>query len=218
MTGSQRAGSVQTKKSRDALSTGEALQKLLEGNKRFLEKSQTSVAAYRNQISETVEGQFPFAAILSCVDSRVSVEHIFDLNNGDAFNARVAGNIANPDILGSFEFATKLAGSKVIMVMGHTGCGAVEGACDNVTIGNLTVLLSKIKPAVAAIGEGWTEGEKSSENDKFVNAVAIENVKRVKADILERSEVIRNLVDENEVKLVGAMYDISTGKVSLIES
>lgn len=211
-------GTIQSKESQAALTPDAALKLLMDGNKRYVENKSANISSYRTQAAKTAEGQFPFATILSCVDSRVAAEHIFDLNNGDAFNGRVAGNVASTEMLGSFEFTTKLAGSKVIMVLGHTSCGAVKGACDNAKLGNLTALLGKIDPAVNAISKDWADGEKNSKNDKFVQAVSVENVKRVKADILERSEVIKKLVDDGEVKLVGAMYDISTGKVSLIES
>lgn len=214
-----KGGTVQTKASQGELTPDAALKLLMDGNARYVENKASNLGSYRSQAKTTAEdGQFPFATILSCIDSRVSAEHIFDLNNGDAFNGRVAGNVASEEMLGSFEFATQLAGSKVVMVLGHTKCGAVKGACDGAKLGNLTTLLDVINPSVEKIRKDWKDGETNSKNAKFVQEVSEENVKATMKNILEKSEVIKKLVDEGKVKLVGGMYDISTGKVSLIEA
>lgn len=162
---------VQTGETQKALTSAQALQKLKDGNARFVAGIVKNQKNYRKQISVTAKGQYPYAAILSGLDSRVAVDDIFDLNNGDAFNGRIAGNVMNPDMLGSFEFATKLAGAKVIVVLGHTKCGAVKGACEFAEMGNLTGLLERIEPAVNWIGKDWMDGEKNSKNDKFVEVV-----------------------------------------------
>ena len=218
--GDNEEGVVQTKDSQSELTPDAALKLLMDGNARFVANKPINTDDYRSQAKTTSDdGQFPFATILSCIDSRVSVEHIFDLNNGDAFNGRVAGNVVSEEMLGSFEFATQLAGSKVVMVLGHTKCGAVKGACDGAKLGNLTTLLDVINPSVEKIRKGWKEGEETnSKNAKFVQEVSDENVRATMRDILKKSEVIKKLVDEGKVKLVGGMYDISTGKVTLLEA
>ncbi len=207
---------VQTKDSQSALSADDALKLLKEGNARFIDGKLKNQDNYRDQVSQTADGQYPFASILSCLDSRVGVEQIFDLNNGDAFVGRVAGNVMNPDMLGSFEFATKLAGSKLIVVLGHTQCGAVKGACDGAELGNLTGLLNRIEPAVDLVSKDWMDGLKSSKNARFVDAVVEANVRLARDGIVKESPVIKELVDEGKVKIVGAVYDLESGLVRFL--
>lgn len=208
---------AQTQVTRAALTPQDGLKLLMEGNERFVAGKLKNQKNYRRQLPVTAQGQYPFASILSCLDSRVAVEQIFDLNNGDAFNGRVAGNVMNPDMLGSFEFATKLAGAKVILVLGHTSCGAVKGACDGAELGNLTGLLERIEPAVELIGKSWLDGGKNSKNSKFVEAVSEANVKLVQAEIVEESPIIEKLIDEGKVILVGGIYDLETGRVRFLD-
>ena len=187
-----------------------ALQFLQEGNERFI----NNLKANRNlleQANETRDGQWPFATILSCIDSRTSAELIFDQGLGDIFSVRIAGNIVNTDILGSMEFACKVAGSKLIVVLGHSKCGAVKGACDHVEMGNLTELLSKIQPAVYQ--EKDTTNNRTSKNSEFVENVAEINVKRNVKNIIERSFVLEQMLEEGQIGIVGAMHDIESGKV-----
>lgn len=200
-----------TKEMQDNITPDEAFNLLKEGNERFASNS-TVNRNLLDQAKETSGGQYPFAVILSCIDSRTSSEHIFDLGFGDAFNVRIAGNIINEDILGSMEFGCKAAGSKVIVVLGHSGCGAVKGACDHVELGNLTGLLTKISPAVD--DEKTIEQDRSSANPEFVEKVTILNTKKVIEDIQARSSIIKEMVDNNEVKIVGGYHDLSTGKVN----
>lgn len=188
-----------------------ALDLLKQGNQRFL----NNLSKNRNHlevVNETKDGQKPFAAILSCMDSRTAAELIFDQGLGDIFSIRIAGNIANEDILGSLEFATAAAGSKLILVLGHTGCGAVKGACDNVELGNLTGLLQKIRPSVDE--ETKTQGDRSSKNIDFVNEVASINVKNTVKDIVAKSDTIRGLIENGTIGIAAAMYDVATGEVS----
>lgn len=203
---------TQTKETQAALSPDMAWELLKKGNHRFVEKKQAERDLLK-QVEETSTGQFPFATILSCIDSRVSAELIFDQGIGDIFSARVAGNIVNKDILGSIEFACKLAGTKIIVVLGHTGCGAVKGACDDAKMGNLTALLSKIRPAVEAVPEPSEVGLRNSKNIAFVNAVAEKNVHLTMENMRERSPVLKEMEENGEIQIVGGMYDISTGKV-----
>lgn len=187
---------------------------LMEGNQRFLDKSPIN-RDLLDQVNDTATGQYPFASVLSCIDSRIPTEVIFDQGIGDIFNARIAGNFINEDILGSLEFACKLAGSKVIMVMGHTSCGAVKGACDHAELGNLTQMLGKIMPAVNAVKTD--EGvDRSSANKEFVNAVSAKNVEIAVNQIKEKSPVLKEMQDNGEIDIIGAMYDVATGKVSLL--
>ena len=212
-----RSYGAMTKKSQAMMSPQQALKALKKGNKRYVRGRMKKNKKYRRQAAFTAMGQFPYATILSCVDSRVSAEEIFDLGNGDAFSGRVAGNVATPDMLGSFEFATKVAGSKVLLVLGHTSCGAVKGACDKVELGNLTGLLNRIKPAVNMIGESWSDGEKNSKNKKFVKAVGEKNVKLTMEKIKEESSVIKELVDSGKLLLVGGIYNLKTGRVRFLD-
>ena len=191
-----------------------ALQFLQEGNDRFI----NNLKAHRDlleQVNETRDGQWPFATILSCIDSRTSAELIFDQGLGDIFSVRIAGNIVNTDILGSMEFACKVAGSKLIVVLGHSKCGAVKGACDHVKLGNLTELLSKIQPAVYE--ESTITEDRNSSNSAFVENVSEINVKRNVKNIIERSFVLEQMVENGEIGIVGAMHDIETGLVTFYD-
>lgn len=205
---------VMTKESQSALTPKEALEKLQAGNERFA----TGRSLSRNlpsQVKATSGGQYPFASVVSCLDSRTSTELIFDQGIGDVFNARVAGNIVNEDIIGSLEFASKAAGSKVILVVGHTKCGAVMGACDKVELGNLTGLLNKIQPSVAATRTSAGEA-RNSKNMAFVDRVAETNVRKMVKAIRERSAILRDMEKKGEIMIAGAMYDLETGRVSLL--
>lgn len=201
-----------TKEAQAATSPQQALDLLKQGNARFV----SGHVAHRNlhkQVHETSHGQYPFASVVSCLDSRTSTELIFDQGIGDAFNARVAGNIVNPDILGSLEYASKVAGSKLIAVIGHTHCGAIKGACDKVQLGNLTGLLDKIAPAVAATSSSKGE-DRTSKNHAFVDRVAETNVQKTIANIRSNSPVLSQMEKDGKIKIVGGMYDIETGKVT----
>lgn len=196
------------------ISPRKALGLLQEGNKRFI----NNLKAHRNlleQVNDTRDGQWPFATILSCIDSRTSAELIFDQGLGDVFSVRIAGNIVNTDILGSMEFACKVAGSKLIVVLGHSKCGAVKGACDHVEMGNLTELLSKLQPAVYQ--ETVTKENRTSSNSPFVENVAEINVKRNVKNIIERSFVLEQMIENGEIGIVGAMHNIETGEVTFYD-
>jgi carbonic anhydrase len=197
------------KEKRDKMTPDEILAKLKRGNKNF-SKGLMTARNYRNEQKTTAKGQFPAAVVLSCIDSRAPAEVIMDLGIGDIFNARVAGNIANEDILGSLEFACKVAGAKVVLVMGHTACGAIKGAIDNVELGNLTDLLAKIKPAVKAT---TFKGELSSKNAAFVDAVAQKNVELTMGDIRKKSAVLAELEAKGAIKIAGSMYNLETAIV-----
>ncbi len=200
-----------TKEMQSAITPKMALELLKEGNKRFV----NNLKVNRNllqQANETSDGQHPFAVILSCIDSRTSAELIFDQGLGDVFSVRIAGNIINEDILGSMEFGCKVAGSKIIVVLGHTKCGAVKGACDHVEMGNLTALLSKIRPAVD--DETATKENRNSKNSIFVENVATINVKRTVKSIMERSPILKEMIESGQIGIVGGAHDISTGEVT----
>ena len=202
-----------TKDTQALMTPQTSLTALIEGNERFLNGNQVS----RNlnaQVEETSTGQYPFATVLHCIDSRVSAEHIFDQGIGDLFSIRIAGNFVNEDILGSMEFACKLAGTKVLVVLGHTACGAVKGACDHARMGNLTSLINKLEPAVEAVSSPADESERTSANIDFVNAVTAKNVEMTMEDIRSKSPILKEMEDNGEIKIVGGMYDIATGKVS----
>ncbi len=204
---------TQTKEIQENLTPKDAHRILVEGNKRFAE----NVKAQRNlkeQVLVTSDGQFPFAVILSCIDSRVPAEIVFDQGIGDIFSIRIAGNFINEDILGSMEFACKAAGSKLIVILGHSSCGAIKGACDHVELGNLTGLLNKIQPAIDTVDE---EGERNSTNEKFVQKVAIKNVEIAMQQLNKKSPVLREMLDNGEIGLVGAMYSVETGQVTFTE-
>ena len=202
-----------TKETQAAMTPDSALQTLKDGNARFVNSSQAN-RDLSGQVADTASGQYPFATVLHCIDSRVSAELLFDQGIGDLFSIRIAGNFVNTDILGSMEFACKLAGTKVLMVLGHTACGAVKGACDHARLGNLTSLIHKIEPAVAAVKQPTNEADRTSGNIDFVNAVAKKNVEMAIADIRDRSAVLKEMEDNGEIKIVGGMYDIGTGKVT----
>lgn len=192
----------------------QTLEILKQGNTRFV----SNLKYNRNlleQVNDTRDGQWPIAAILSCIDSRTSAELIFDQGLGDIFSIRIAGNIVNEDILGSMEFACKVAGSKFIVVLGHSKCGAIKGACDHVEMGNLTTLLSKIQPCVEA--ETATAENRTSANEAFVENVANINVHKAVRDIMEHSPIIKEMVQEGKVGIIGAMYDVTSGKVEFYE-
>ena len=203
------------KEMQNAISPSMALELLKEGNKRFV----NNLKINRNllqQANETSDGQHPFAVILSCIDSRTSVELIFDQGLGDVFSVRVAGNIVNEDILGSMEFGCKLAGAKIIVVLGHTKCGAIKGACDQVELGNLTGLISKIIPAVDQ--EMSTKENRTSTNANFVENVAELNVGLSVKNILIKSPILADMVNNGEIGIIGGVHDISTGHVKFFEN
>lgn len=202
-----------TKETQAALTPEKALLLLKEGNARF----QNNLKANRNlleQVKDTSNGQYPFATILSCIDSRVASELVFDQGLGDVFSIRIAGNFVNEDILGSMEFACKLAGTKVLVVLGHTSCGAIKGACDDAKLGNLTALINKLKPAVKAVTAPEEPLLRNSGNIDFVNSVAEKNISMTIDNIRNQSSVLREMEMEGTIKIVGAMYDINTGLIT----
>jgi carbonic anhydrase len=199
-----------TKEMQEEITPTKALDLLQEGNKRFV----SNLKINRNllqQANETSDGQHPFAIILSCIDSRTSVELIFDQGLGDVFSARIAGTIINEDILGSMEFACKVAGAKIIVVLGHSKCGAIKGACDHVEMGNLTALLSKILTAVSA--EKSILENRTSSNEEFVEKVTTINIQRMVHAVMERSPILKELIKKGECGIIGGHHDISTGEV-----
>ena len=201
-----------TRETQATMTPQKAIDFLKEGNQRF----QNNLKANRNlleQVNDTSDGQFPFATILSCIDSRVSAELVFDQGLGDIFSVRIAGNFVNEDILGSMEFACKLAGTKVIVVLGHTSCGAVKGACDHAEMGNLTKLIQKITPAVNAVTEPKDESLRTSKNLEFVDEVSKRNVHLTIDRIHAESPILAEMEKNGQIKIVGAMYDINTGAV-----
>jgi len=199
-----------TKERLVAMTPQEALDLLKEGNQRFL-YNQKAGRNLLEQVNQTSTGQFPFAVILGCIDSRVAPELVFDLGIGDVFSIRIAGNFVNEDILGSMEFACKVIGSKQILVLGHTSCGAVQGALDDVELGNLTQLVSKIKPAVDA-----AKSEFDQNSNPSVDRVAEINVNTTIDQILQRSPILKEMLDNQEIGISGAMYDVASGKVSFL--
>lgn len=205
-----------TRETQATMTPEKSLRFLKEGNLRF----QNNLKVNRNlleQVNDTSDGQFPFATILSCIDSRLSAELIFDQGFGDVFSIRIAGNFVNTDILGSMEFACKLAGTELIVVLGHTSCGAVKGACDDAKLGNLTSMLANIKPAVEAIKEPEDINLRNSSNIDFVDSVATKNVLLTIERIVKESPVLAEMQNKGEIKIVGAMYDINTGAVDFFE-
>lgn len=199
-----------TQEMQQALTPTKAIELLKEGNKRFV----NNLKVNRNllqQVNETSNGQYPFATILSCIDSRTSAELIFDQGLGDVFSIRVAGNVINEDILGSMEFACKVAGSKAIVVLGHTKCGAVKGACDHVRMGHLTYLLNKLEPAVYE--EKTVTENRNSSNPEFVEKVAVRNVQLTMQAIPDQSSILKDMLDKGEIALIGGVYDVDTGIV-----
>jgi carbonic anhydrase len=201
---------TQTAESQSDLLPEEIISILKEGNKRFVNKRLVD-RDLMEQVMKTSSGQFPFAVVISCIDSRVPPEIIFDLGLGDVLSIRVAGNVINDDVLGSVEFACKIAGVKLIVVMGHTSCGAVQGACNEVELGNLTGLLKKIKPAVESVSAREVEMDKSH----FVDKVAYENVQISLNTIINDSPIINEMIENNEVKCAKGMYSVETGEVEL---
>ena len=203
-----------TKETQNTLTPEHALNILKEGNVRFV----NNIKAHRNllqQVNETSSGQFPFAAILSCIDSRTSAELIFDQGLGDILSIRIAGNILNDDILGSMELACKIAGSKLIVVIGHTKCGAIEAACNNIVLGNITTLLSKLKPAIET--ETKTILNRTGTNNSYLYNVTINNVFLTVKKIKEQSIILKEMEEKNEIKIIGGLHDIETGQVTFFE-
>lgn len=204
-----------TKETQAQMTPEKSLEALKEGNIRF----QNNSSVERNlleQVEDTKKGQFPFATVLSCIDSRIPAEMIFDQGIGDLFSVRIAGNFINDDILGSMEFACKLAGSRIVVVLGHTSCGAIKGACDGAELGKLTGMLDKIKPAVKAVNSPAEPAQRTSQNLDFVNEVAAQNVTFSIDGIRSGSEVLCEMESNGEIIIVGAMYDVATGKVSFL--
>ena len=198
-----------TKELRDLITPVDAIELLKKGNERFV----NNLKMNRNllqQMNETSDGQHPFAVILSCIDSRVPAELIFDQGLGDIFSIRIAGNFINEDILGSMEFACKIAGSRLVVVLGHSSCGAIKGACDSVELGNLTSLLRKINPAIQAVQES---GDRSSANNAYVQNVADKNVELAMQNLMKDSPVLAEMINSGAVGLVGGMYSVATGEV-----
>lgn len=206
---------VRSRQSQFLMTPAQALETLRQGNERF----RNNLRSHRNllqQVNDTSEDQFPFATILSCIDSRTSAELIFDQGLGDVFSIRIAGNVVNDDILGSMEFATKMAGSRLLVVLGHSSCGAIKGACDHVQMGNLSTLLNKIEPSVYF--ERQTRGDRTSKNEEFVERVAQIQVHRSVEAIVERSVVLRSLIERGELGLIGGYYDLETGGVRFFDA
>ncbi|MFB0943457.1 MAG: carbonic anhydrase family protein [Patiriisocius sp.] len=204
-----------TKQTQEAMSPDAALKALKDGNKRFITSTQVS-RDLMQQVADTSTGQYPFATVLHCIDSRVSAELVFDQGIGDLFSIRIAGNFVNEDILGSMEFATKLAGTKVVVVLGHTACGAVKGACDHAKLGNLTGMLEKITPAVTAVTEPADVALRTSSNIDFVNRVAVKNVHMAIDNLRAMSPVLKEMEVAGDIKVVGAMYHIENGQVDFL--
>jgi carbonic anhydrase len=205
-----------TSETQSSITPSKALQILKEGNQRFV----NNLRASRNllqQANDTREGQWPFAVILSCVDSRTSAELIFDQGLGDIFSIRIAGNIVNTDIIGSIEFACKVSGSKLIVVLGHSKCGAIKGACDHVEMGNLTELLAKIQPAVYQETLTEEKGQRNSANASFVENVADINVKRSVKSIVDRSYILEQMIEKGEIAIIGAKHDLESGAVEFFD-
>ncbi len=211
----QLAGSLSrslTKEERDSMTPSQVIEELKKGNERF-RKGKMVPRDYLAEKRSSAKGQYPAAVILGCLDSRVPAEIIFDTGIGDTFIGRIAGNVVNDDMLGSMEFGCAASGSKVILVLGHTSCGAIKGAIDDVVLGNLTGLLARIKPAVAATK---FEGEKSSKNAAYVDAVAATNVTLTVAEIRRRSPILEDLEKKGTISIVGGMYDLANGMVSFL--
>lgn len=202
------------KKAQNALTPDAVLQDLMQGNERFV-NSKMETRGYQEQRKETIGGQFPKAVVLSCIDSRVPIETIFDQGIGDVFVARVAGNFENTDILGSLEYSCKAAGSKLVLILGHESCGAVSAACDGVEMGNITSMLANIMPAVK-LSSQQIDGEASSSNKEFVAATVANNVRLTIDRIREKSSILKEMEDAGEIKIVGGVYALSSGKVEFL--
>lgn len=207
---------AQTKETQAMMTPFKALQALKDGNSRF-QNNKENKRDLLSQVKDTGKGQYPFATVLGCIDSRVPAELVFDQGIGDIFNIRIAGNFVNKDILGSMEFACKLAGTKLILVLGHTACGAVKGACDDAKLGNLTGMLDKIKPAVQAIKVPENPTLRTSANADFVNDVAKKNVELTINNIREQSPVLAEMESAGEIMIIGAMYNIENGEVRFFD-
>lgn len=203
-----------TRESQATMTPARALEYLREGNERFRANLRANRDLLR-QVNETREGQFPFATILSCIDSRTSAELIFDQGFGDIFSIRIAGTVINEDILGSMEFSAKIAGSKLVVVLGHSNCGAIKGACDHVQLGNLSTLLNKIQPSVYF--EKQIHENRTSKNAEFVERVSNIQVRRSVENVIERSLVLRQMIEEGTLALVGATYSVESGEVEFFE-
>jgi carbonic anhydrase len=206
---------VRTKESQSAMTPQQALKELRDGNVRFV-AGRPRARNLPAEVRATASSQYPFAVVLSCLDSRQPIEIVFDQGVGDIFSARVAGNVLNDDILGSMEFACKVSGAKLIAVVGHSNCGAIKGAIDDVELGNLTGLLVKIKPAIETVRADAQP--RNSKNYSFVDRVSEANVRLVMKEIRERSPILREMLDKGEINLVGGMYDLSTGKVQFYDN
>jgi len=204
---------VLTQQQRDALSPDDVLNTFIEGNKRFINNNLTA-RDHSEQVRKSAPGQFPKAVVLSCLDSRVPVEDVFDRGIGDIFVGRVAGNFVNEDLLGSMEFGCKVAGSKLILVMGHEHCGAIKAAIDDVKLGNITAMLSKIQPSVDRV---QYEGDRTSQNEEFVAKVCESNVIHTIEEIRAKSPILKEMEENGEIKIVGAVYDMDTGIVNFLE-
>ena len=203
-----------TRAEQTAISPDEAIQRLEAGNERFV-AGQMLKRDYTAQVKSSSDGQYPFAAVLACMDSRTAPEIVFDQGIGDLFVTRVAGNYATPDILGSLEYAAKVSGAKVVVVLGHTHCGAIKGACDNVEMGNLTTVMQAIRPAVESVTD--VPGDRNSKNAQFVYAVTVANIRHTVAHIRGDSPILRQMEQAGQIKIEGAMYDIDTGKVTFYD-
>lgn len=207
---------ITTKEIQTSITPLSALEILKEGNVRFVNNLKANRDLLQ-QANQTRNGQWPFATILSCIDSRTSAELIFDQGLGDIFSIRIAGNIVNTDIIGSMEFACKLAGSKLLVVLGHSSCGAVKGACDHVEMGNLTELLAKLQPAVYQEKTVTDSTQRNSSNKDFVQNVACINVKRSVKAVVERSFILEQMIEKGEIAIIGAMHDLESGIVEFYE-
>ena len=201
-----------TKEAQNSISPKKAIEILKQGNERFINNNLLKRDLLQH-VKASSNGQYPLAVVLSCIDSRVPTEIIFDQGISNIFNARVAGNIINEDILGSMEYACKVAGSKAIVVLGHTKCGAIISACKRVKLGNITELLSKIDPSVnKVIGQGNT-----TDNEEKIHQITVENIKLAMEDIVKKSSILKELAESGEIKIVGAIYDVHTGKVDFLD-
>lgn len=199
-----------------SISPIQAIEFLKEGNERFINNLKANRDLLQ-QANETRDGQWPFAVILSCIDSRTSAELIFDQGLGDIFSIRIAGNVVNTDIIGSLEFACKVSGSKLIVVLGHSKCGAIKGACDHVEMGNLTELLSKIQPAVYEEDSTGDKAKRNSKNPEFVENVATINIRRSVKAIVNRSYILEQMIEAGEIAIIGAKHNLDTGHVEFLE-
>ncbi|MGB3342475.1 MAG: carbonic anhydrase family protein [Aequorivita sp.] len=206
-------GDVMTQEQQTALSPDDVIKSLMDGNTRFMNDNLTA-RDYSKQVANSAAGQYPDAVILSCLDSRIPVENVFDRGIGDLFVARVAGNFVNEDILGSLEFACRVSGSKLILVLGHNNCGAIRGAVDDVKLGNITPMLQKIKPAIAMLDY---DGERNSSNAEFMAMVCKSNVQYTISNIRKNSPILSTMEENDEIKIVGAVYNLENGKVDWLD-